>query len=259
MLPAFPKRVVARTVLALVMAFTGAPAFAETKVGSVVDSRTMLGFKIDDAALEDLLPGGWDSFTLPQGPIAGANLIVALIDRHIILDGAGAPENPASGPIVVLLAYARKNGAKDVRAFVIRVYEEPPLVDPYGNSVPADVDRHAAYRDAGGGDRVQSEVWTVRTRTGGELKLDLEHRLGELQWSTGVESRPFSAQTPDAFRIFRYDQLTGLAMSTAMGKALEGRISFSVNDPALEAVFDGREVLVSVLQVPIQIREVFSQ
>ena len=93
------KRVVFGAALAVALAVTSAPAFAETKVGSVVDSRILLGFKVGETAIGDFLPDGWNSFTLPEGPVGGANLIVTLIDRHVILDAGGKPLNPSSGPI----------------------------------------------------------------------------------------------------------------------------------------------------------------
>lgn len=241
----------------IALTVTLASAFAETKVEFVVDSRILIGFKVSEIAVGDFLPEGWDSFTLPNGPLGGANLIVAHIDRHLILDADGEPMNPSSGPIVVFLAYARKDGIEGIRSYVIRVYEEPPVVDPYGNSVPANIHRIAGFTDAGGGDRVQSELWTVRLEEGGELKLDLEYKAGGFTWSTGIESRTYSSENPDAFRIFKYDQLAGLAMNTAMGRKLEGKIIFSANDPALAALFNGSEKLVSVVSVPAQVRDIF--
>ena len=114
--------------LALALALSGvAPVAAETKVGSTVESRILLGFSANEAVLSGMLPEGWVPMTLPSGPVGGANLIVALIDRHVILDAEGEPEAIASGPIAAFLTYARKEGVEGVRGFVTRVYEETPL------------------------------------------------------------------------------------------------------------------------------------
>lgn len=233
-----------------------APAAAETVVGSTVESRVLLGFKVNDAAIDDLLPDGWASVTLPKGPVAGSNMIIALIDRHVILDANGKPEKPSSGPTVAFLAYARKDGVDGVRGFVTRVYEEPPLVNPYGNSVAADIKRVAGYTDAGGGERKQSETWLVQTDGGGELAFDLDYSVGGFIWSTGGESRPYSAVRPDFFRIYRYDQLAGLAMNTAMDRNLDGTVDFSVSGPEMGRVFDGGEELVAIVSIPAYIRAI---
>ena len=229
---------------------------AETKVGSTVESRVLLGFKVNEAAIANMLPEGWVSITLPTGPVGGSNLIVALIDRHVILGADGKPGDPSSGPTVAFLSYAKKEGVEGVRGFVTRVYEEPPVVNPYGNSVAADIDRIAGYADAGGGDRVQSELWTVQPEGGGELILNLDYKVGGLMWSTGGESRPYSSVDPDFFRIYRYDQLAGLAMNAAMGRALNGTVSFTATNPDLATLFDGSEELVSIVSIPTYVRNI---
>lgn len=230
---------------------------AETVAGSTVESRVLLGFKVNDSAVGDMLPDGWVPVTLPQGPVGGANLIIALIDRHTILDADGKPSDPSSGPTVAFLVYGRNEAIEGVRGFVTRVYEEPPLVDPYGNSVAADINRVAGYTDAGDNVRTQSENWIVQPEGGGELSLDLDYTVGGFMWSTGGESRPYSAANPDFFRIYRYDQLAGLAMNVAMGRELNGTVSFSSSDPALAKLFDGSEDLVAIVSIPVYVREIY--
>lgn len=242
---------------AIVLGTMATSGLAETMVGTTVESRVLLGFKVNDGSASQMLPDGWAAVTLPQGPVAGSNLILALIDRHVILDAEGNLGNPPSGPTVAFLVYGRKEGVEGVRSFVTRVYEEPPVVDPYGNSAIADIDRVSGYSDLGSGDRTQSEVWTVRPEGGGELRLELDYQLGQLAWSTGGESRPFSSENPDFYRIYRYDQLAGLAMNSAMGRALDGTVSFTASGSDFEAVFDGSEALVSIVAIPTYIREIW--
>lgn len=233
----------------------GTTAIAEQKVGSTVESRVLLGFKVNDDAAAAFLPDGWSSFTVPKGPAGGANLIVALIDRHLILDADGKPETTSSGPTVALLAYGAK-GQDGVRGFVIRVYEGPPLVDPYGTSVAASIARRAAYSDTTTGERSQSEQWQIRPEAGGKIDVQLDYTVGGFLWSTGNESKPFSPVTPDFHRIYRYDQLAGLAMNTAMGRPLDGTVSFTSDDPAVASLFDGSEALTAIISVPVYLREV---
>lgn len=232
------------------------PAQAETFIGTTVESRVLVGFKVNETAMDEFLPEGWIPFTLPKGPVGGSNLIIAFIDRHVILDTEGKPDDPSSGPTVALLAYARKEGVEGVRGFVIRVYEEPPLVDPYGTSVTADISRTASFMDAGSSERTQSEVWAVRSEGGGELTLSLDFEVGGYGWQKGAGSRPYSAVNPDFSRIYRYDQLAGLAMNAAMGRELEGTVTFTATDPDLGGLFDGTEEMASIVSIPIFVREI---
>lgn len=232
------------------------PVAAETVTGSTVESRVLLGFKVSEEAIGDMLPEGWEPVMLPQGPVGGSNLIIALIDRHVIVDADGKPAEPSSGPTVALLAYGRHDSVEGARGFVTRVYEEPPLVSPYDNSVAADINRVAGYSDAGGGARTQSEIWTVKPENGGELSFDLDYKVGGFIWSTGGESRPYSAVNPNFFRIYRYDQLAGLVMNSAMGRELNGAANFSSTDPDLAKLFDGSEELVAIVSIPTFVREI---
>ena len=243
---------------AMVAAFiaAGTAATSEVSVGSTVESRVLLGFKVDNAAVAGMLPEGWSPITLGKGPVAGSNLIIALIDRHLILDADGEPGNPSSGPTVAFLSYGRSEGVEGVRGFVTRVYEEAPVVDPYKTSVTANIDRVASFSDLGNGDRVQSERWTILPAGGGELRFELDFSLGDYRWTTAGESRPHSPEDPEFFRIYRFDQLASLAMNTNMGLELNGTVSFTASDPDLGAMFGGSEELVSIVSIPIYLRKI---
>lgn len=235
---------------------TGASVSSETKVGSTIESRILLGFKVDETAITEMLPAGWTPITLGKGPAAGSNLIVALIDRHLMLDAEGKPAQPSSGPTVAFLSYARSEGVEGVRGFVTRVYEEPPMVNPYQNSVTADIDRLAAFSDLGNGERLQSEDWAIRPQSGGQIRLELAFDVGDFRWATAGESRPYSSEEPEFFRIYRYDQLASLAMNSKMGLELNGTARFTVSDTDLGTLFGGSEALVSIVSIPTYIREI---
>lgn len=236
---------------------TSQAARAEAKVSTTIESRVLLGLKVDDAAVGAFLPEGWTSLTLPKGPVAGSNLIVSFINRHQVLDPEGKPVDSTANMAVALFAYAVKGGVPGLRGYVIRVYEEPPVVDTYGNSVPTDIQREATFEDAGGGNRALSELWTVRPEAGGELTLDLVSKVGAFGWSKGGESRPYSSVNPDFFRIYRYDQLAALLMNTNLGLKIDGKVSFSSSDPVFAEMFNGQETLVSVISIPTYVRDVW--
>lgn len=250
------RKIILGTALSAAFIAAGTSASSEVSVGSTVESRVLLGFKVDDAAVAGMLPDGWTPITLGKGPVAGSNLIVALIDRHLILDADGKPGNPSSGPTVAFLSYGGKDGIEGVRGFVTRVYEEAPVVDPYKTSVTADIKRFSLFSDLGSGQRVQSEEWTIVPSGGGELRFEMDFIVGDYRWTTAGESRAHSPEDPEFFRIYRYDQLASLAMSTDMGLELNGTVSFTVSDPDLGALFGGSEELVSIVSIPIYLRKI---
>lgn len=250
------KYVISTVFVLLFGAFVSVPAMAETAVGSNIDSRVVLAYKVDDAAAQAFLPEGWSLVTLPKGPFAGANLLVAFIDRHLDLDPEGKPVDPYSGRSVAILNYGASPDVPGVRFFVTRVYETPPVANSYGNGVAAVISHDTNSKGPAEGERQQQEMWSVRPDTGGEINLSLSYLSGRATWSSS-EAMPHSSVTPEFHRIYRYQQLADLAMSVPMGKPLNGEISFASSVPELSGLFDGNEALVGVLAIPVYVREVF--
>ena len=112
--------------------FTATAAIGETLIQNTVENRVLLAFKVDGAALAEVMPEGWMPITLPKGPVAGSNLILSFFDRLLITDAEGKPADPASSPVLALVAYGKAEGVEGVRTFVTAIYEVPPMVDPFG-------------------------------------------------------------------------------------------------------------------------------
>ncbi|WP_300517965.1 hypothetical protein [Aliiroseovarius sp.] len=240
-------------VLALGVAVSATVASAETPVGSTVESRVLMGFQVNPDAIADWLPEGVVPITLPKGGLAGSNVILALIDRHLIMDAEGAPAEPRAGAIAAFLVYGKSEAG--VRGYVTRVYEPAPIQDPYGNSAAGVVD-HAVATETAGDASQRRERWAVRPDGGGGFNLELRHVQGALGWSEAGESRPYSSVTPDFFRIYRYDQLAELVMNAKLGRELNGEVSWQMNIAELADVFDGSEELTAIVSIPVYIREI---
>lgn len=252
----FLKSAISACLLLLLAVFVSVPVTAEIAVGSNIDSRVVLAYKVNDAAAQALLPEGWKLLTLPKGPLAGANLLVAFIDRHLELDPEGKPLDPSTGRAVAILNYGTNPDVPGVRFFVSRVYETPPVANSYGNGVQAGISHNSTSTGPAEGPRQQEEMWSVRPNSGGEISVALSYQSGRATWSKS-EAMPYSNVTPDFHRIYRYQQLADLAMSAPMGKALNGDLSFTSSVPELSGVFDGNEALIGVLAIPVYVREVF--
>ncbi len=235
---------------------SAAAAITETRVGSNIDSRVVLALKVTDAGAAAMLPDDWGLLTLPKGPLAGANLLLVFIDRHLALDPEGKPLLPHDGRSLAIVVYGVNPEVKGARLFVTRVYETPPVADSYGNGAAAAISREMALSGPVDGTRTHRETWTVAPETGGEIALELTYAAGRPGWSRN-EALPYSAADPAFHRIYRYDQLADLAMSVALARALDGSVSLSSTVPELAGIFDGQETLLGVLAVPVYVREVF--
>jgi hypothetical protein len=175
-----PTRRLALALIAATVGLAGPGATrAETFVGSNIDSRIVVAYTAPAEAAQAWLPADWTAASLPKGPLAGANLLVIFIDRHVNLDPEGKPTDPAVYSGVALVNPGTRGD--EFRLFVTRVYLTEPSVDPYSNTLPAQVTRKAT-RLVNGSDVRGSEDWTVAIEASGAIDL----RLGYAQVGASV-------------------------------------------------------------------------
>lgn len=243
---------------AVFLATVGPPKMvaAETFVGTNVDNRVLIAYKVDPAAMAAWVPDGWQPVAFPSGPLAGANLLVVLIDRQLQLDPEGKPASPANSRHVVFAGLGQEAAGNAVRLYVYRILASDPLPNPYGNSVAAKVLRKTTDSGDANGARMRTEYWSVETGQGTNMTLELAFNSGRRSWSS-AEANPFSNTDTDFSRIYRYDQLVDVVSSAAMGKPLHGTYTLKAFGPEVGDLFsDGAEV-VGIMDVPVYVRKVF--
>ncbi|SNS72099.1 hypothetical protein [Tropicimonas sediminicola] len=241
----------------LALTTAGGPVAAEeTLVGTNVDSRVVLGFAAPEAAVEEWLPDGYGLVTLPRGPMAGTNVLLVLIDRHLRLEADGTPAEPFAAREAVLASFAMAEGGKP-QLFATRIYATDATHDPFGISVAATIGRKSGLDGSEGESRVRSEDWVIAPEGGGQISVRYSHVAGMPVWSEG-KSTAFSATTPTFHRIFHYRQLDDVAMSEGLGKTLDGTVEISIDVPELADMFDGSERLVAIISRPVYERQVFA-
>ncbi|MFY0692357.1 MAG: hypothetical protein JXR14_10610 [Paracoccaceae bacterium] len=202
------------------------------------------------------MPPGWTSIPFPGGPLKGANTLLVFIDRALQLDPEGKPADPANMRAVAVAGLGKEEGGDGVRLYVLRIYTTDPAPDPYKNAVASDIAHSASASGPANAGRMRKEDWTIAPDGGGEITLSLDFTSGKRGWSSD-EARPFSNTDPEFSRIYRYNQLVDLVMSTAVGKPMSGEVAFSSTVPELVKMFDGAQELVAILDVPVYVREVY--
>jgi len=243
------------TALITCLAHLSGTAQAETPMGSVIESRLLVGIKADGDAVNAMMPEGWVSIPYPKGPLSGANAILALLDGHLVLDTEGKSADPATRTTAAILGLGKEADGKGVRQFVLRVYTDDPEANPYGNTVTAKVQRSRELNGTSGDARTYSESWTVNAEDG-SLSLSLSYAMGTPGWSLG-KSAAFSASDPDFAVSQTYQQLADLVMSQSLGKPLAGDLSYASTLTGLSGVFDGSEEVQAIVNIPVYIRDVF--
>ena len=249
-------RLAGAVLLVCLMAIPHQRAQAESFVGTDVESRVIIGLTANLEAVQAKMPEGWAAMPFPSGPLKGANLLVSFIDGHVMLDADGKPLAPASRRAVTLVGLGKQIEGDQVRLFVLRIYTTVEDSDPYGNAMRAGIARTITLTGPADGPREVSDFWRVVPEAGGKIRLELDFTTGRRGWSPS-EAKSFSASNPDFHRIYRYDSITDVVQSAAMGKPISGSVKLEVSILELADMFDGSETIAAILDVPVRVRKTF--
>ena len=240
-----------------VLVVTAAPAASagEKLVGTYGEVRTVLSFKVSDAAAQKLLPDGWQVSPASAGPSKDANLNVYFVDLLTVQNPDGSPGDTYR--IAGLAIPAKKKGTEATVPMVAAGFASIPsyVPGPYGNSklAGATVDRHL-HRDPAGTTNVE-ESWEFKGDGSDGIQLQLQYVEGVATRSK-VETTPHSAIKPDFYRIYRIKQAADVVRSTATGTDRLQKIVFKATGPQFSQLFDGSEQLVSITSLPWYSRQV---
>ncbi|MCG6885449.1 MAG: hypothetical protein LJE62_16995, partial [Silicimonas sp.] len=225
-------------------------------ISSNVDSRVIVAMQFDEDAVQQYLPEGWTLMAFPGGAVAGANSLLIFADRFLAMGADGKPSDPPTYRAVAMASLAKSSTSDEVRTFVTKVFSTDERVDPYGNASLAQISRRAGVESSGSDEPRLSEDWVLKAG-GGELSLSLSYTSGPLSW-TGRESQSFSNVDPSIHHINRFEQLSDLAMSAPLGKALNGDMTIESDIPELESLFGGQEQTIAVIVIPMYTRDMFT-
>ena len=241
--------------LVLLMLLVAVPAAAEDRhVGDDVSARTILQFKLPDAAVRKLLPAGWEPNPPASGPSAGANLAMTLIDTLLAHDADGKPMPLPR--VVVLSVPAKRSGTGEAGIVVVDGFTAPAHAPgAYGvyRKAAITMNRRAQADDTGRS--VTKEVWEIKAEDGASLAIGLWFNRGEPQRDK-VETKIWSAANAGFYRLERADRVADVARSIPAGIEHIRRFEFNVAGPNLAALFDGTEQLVSITSLPFYARSV---
>jgi hypothetical protein len=241
---------------ALLLGFTllaATPALAAEKyVGSNVDVRTVLAFKVADAAVQKFLPEGWQPDVATAGPAKDVNLRITFIDRIVNQDAEGKALEPVR--IAHLSIPAKKKGSETGGTMLFRIYSSSAggVPGPYGVSVHApasNMERKIRIDPAGTG--TVEEAWEFKSQDGDSIQLQIQYARGA-STPDKAETKFYSAAKPEFYRIYRSEQSTDVVAADRVQKIL-----FKASGPTLSPLFDGSEQLIGVTSDPWYTRRTF--
>lgn len=224
----------------------------ERLVGSGVDVRTILNFKVAPGLLQHMLPPGWEFDLSASGPSGDANLRVTFVDQL----QASVPGADAQEPIrYVLFSIPMRKADPATNATLLFTGLSTGGKGPYEVNAKATalVERRSVSSIAG--TRSESATWKFRSDDGLSASLDIAHLPGAVQREQG-EAQTYSAAKPGFHRIYRYDQCVDVISGPQRSERLK-EIDFRASGGVLSSLFDGNEQLISVTSVLWFARQVF--
>jgi len=241
-------------ILGLSLMAVGPTFAAEKYVGSNVDVRTALAFKIPEAGVRKFLPQGWDLDVANSGPTKDINLRLTFIDRLTAQDAEGKALDPVR--IITLGIPAKKTGSETRGTMLFRIYSSSAagVPGPYGVSVQANTNIERRVRIDPAGTASVEELWELQSQDGDSIQLQIQYVRGAT--TTGkAENLMYSAAKPDFYRIYRSEQAVDVVREPGTDRVQ--KIIFKTSGPKLAPLFDGSELLIGVTSVPWYTRQTY--
>jgi hypothetical protein len=242
-----------RAFLVSLLCLLAGPALAQEKlVGTNMDVRTILNFKVSDAAVQKLLPPGWEANPATSGPSAGANVRVTFVDQMAAHDAAGKPTTPVRNLVFGLPV--RKPGS-ETGGLMIFAGLSPGSGGPYGTGMKATNTVERKFRHEPAGTTVE-ESWDYKADNGHSTALQIQFLRG-IAARDKAELRVYAQPKPEFFRIYRFEQGVDVVRGAGTGTERLQKFTFKASGEKLSPLSDGTEQLISLISVPWYQREIY--
>jgi hypothetical protein len=233
------------------------PALAQEKlVGTYGEVRTVLAFKMTEAALQKFVPAGWQSDPFNTGPSKGANVLLVLIDALTVQGPDGKPQDTAQGAVLVLLAKKTGTEATVPMVFAGLMSSASNVPGAYGTFELAKTTIARTTRTDPEGKSSADESWDFSANDNTGISVQLQFARAPTA-RTKSEMRVYSAKVPDFYRIYRIEQAPDVVRSSETGVDRVQKVSFKISGANIAPLFDGSEKLVSIVSIPWYTRQVF--
>jgi hypothetical protein len=237
----------------LLGALVAASASAQHVTESSIELRTTLSFRVNEAALQRLIPPGWMVAPSVAATNRGGNLTVVLIERQLVRDGQGKLLRTGTSRYVVLAVPAR-NAANETNTIIVSGLS-PEGSGAYGVYLTAEiarVERSASGEGEAAGQATES--WEFAAASGERLELRLSYRRAAPVLSH-LETTMRSGKHPEVTRRYRIDQASDVLRSAVSDDRIAD-LTFRATGASYASLFDGSERLLSVTSIPWYAREV---
>lgn len=232
-----------------------APARAQGVTEWSVEARTALSFRVNEAAVQALLPAGWKVEPSAAAENRGGNLTVTFMERLLVLDGRGKTLRTGTTRYLVMSTSAKHAQTGQVGTLVVGGLspEGAGAYDVYLPATAARLERSSSAQGEEAG--TAQEAWALTAASGERVELSLRYRRGA-PLKSHADRALRSAVHPEFTRSYRVDQAADVLRSGASPQDRIDEIRFTATGPRFAPLFDGSEALLSVTSIPWYQREI---
>jgi hypothetical protein len=244
-----------RRMLVALLVFAATPAIAEEKISAVdLSVRTVMNFKVNEGALQKLLPAGFEMNSPAAGPAKGANLAITLIDYLMVQDPEGK-SLPTRSTVAMNIPSKKTATGEAVGMVVGGFILEAGVPGPYSNFGAAKISVNRQSHTVEG-KSIVDETWDVKASDGSALEVAVQFERG-VPTRGKLETKIHSAAKPEFYRIYKFEQAADVVRSASMGLDRATKFSIKASGPRLAPLFDGTQQIVSITSVPYYSRTIY--
>jgi hypothetical protein len=222
------------------------PAVADTLVENSAEFRFQLDFHVNDAALQKLLPAGWEAAVATQGPAKDCNLRLIFIDRIDVTNPDNTPKT--TDQLAIIEIPVKQAGTNNAGRMIINglASDAKEAPGPFGNYVHASSVKVSRSFSTIEGVTLGEENWEFIGANGERLETHVKYERGAARKNPTGEVKFFNAAKPDAYQVFKVD--SGLDIMKNVSVPVKDRVkefSYKATGGPIGALFDGAEKALS--------------
>jgi hypothetical protein len=231
---------------AAAMSGAAPPAGADTLIENSAEFRFQLDFHVNDAALQKLLPAGWETVIATQGPAKDANLRVIFIDRVDVTNPDNTPKT--TDQLVYIAIPVKQTGTSNAGQMIVNglVSDVKEAPGPFGNYVHATSVKVSRSFNTAGGVTLGEENWEFIGANGERLETHLKYERGAARRNPTADVKFFNPGNPGSYQIFKVD--SGLDIMKNASVPVKDRVkefTYKATGGPIGTLFDGTEKVLS--------------
>lgn len=239
-----------RTGLACAFAVLAAAstASAQTVIEQAAEHRFQLDFVVNSAALQKMLPQGWEPAVATMGPAKDCNLRMIFIDRMDVVGADGKAVGKGAQRMVYLAIPVKQTqggatGQMIVGGLTEDAADVPGAFGVYQRATTAKMVRSA---EANAGTVLANEDWEFAAASGERMELHIKYERAPTPAKGGGDVKFYDPKDPSKYQIFRTEQgIDILRNATTNPRDRVTQFSYKASGGRLATLFDGTEKVVS--------------